>query len=139
MSLAWMDSQCRRDVLEEQFDSKGGRWKIGIEEKLAAFLKAEQSTESADTVKYDKFEEIVEDAHERAISEIKIPFTPVSRSLHLYFWIVDDEAVFAIPNYANRGKGRAIWTRDANIIGGLRSIHERLRRDQHYGHSHAAA
>jgi hypothetical protein len=139
MSLTWMDSECRKDVLEEQFVSKNPQWKFGIEEKLAGFLKAERSTETAETVSYSKFEEIVEDAHERAIKDIRISVKFVHRSLHLYFWILDDEAVFAIPNYANRGKGRAIWTRDANIVGGLKAIHERLQSDQNPGDSHAAA
>jgi uncharacterized protein YoxC len=139
MSLTWMDPQCRKEVLAEQFDPQNEEWKIGIEERLAAFLKAEQSTETAETVTYRKFEEIVEDAHERAIKDIRLPFTPVHRSLHLYFWILDDEAVFAIPNYANRSKGRAIRTRDANVIGGLRAIHNRLQKDQRSGNSHVAA
>jgi hypothetical protein len=114
--------------------------KAGIEKQLTTFLAAEGSTETVSTLTYDKFEEIVEQAHISAIDFIKLPYAEIHRSpLHLYFWIVDDEAVFAIPNYVNRGKGRAIYTRDGKIIGGLEAIHDRLQREQRSSDSHAVA
>jgi hypothetical protein len=139
ISLTWMDAQCRKMVLEEQF-GRGSEWKTGIEKQLTTFLAAEGSTETVETLDYDKFETIVEQAHITAIEQMRHPYTEVHRSpLHLYFWIVDDEAVFAIPNYVDRGKGRAIYTRDSSIIGGLEAIHERLQRDRRSRDSHAVA
>ena len=140
MSIAWMDPPCRKEVLKEQFQLEGkGDWKSGIEANLARFLEGEKSTKAVDSIRYDEFEGLVETAHNRFIELVdSVPIIPVHVTLHLYFWITDDEAVFAIPNYADGGKGNAIWTRDAKIIAGLRAIHDRLRKDQHSLNPHAA-
>jgi len=140
MSLTWLDPTCRKMVLKEQFEPDKGDWKKGIEGQLSVFLKGEQSTKSVEALTYGEFENLVEHAHTTTIDQINLPHKELTRGpLHLYFWIIDDEAVFAIPNYVNRGKGRAIYTRDGNIIGGLELIHERLQREKDAADLHVAA
>jgi len=137
LSLIWMDKQCRVAVLREQFkpnlaetatDEERNRWKNNHRDKLKFFLQAEGDPRDADSLPFEEFEKLVENAHERMISDLRaVGYTPVHRSLHLYFWIVDDTAIFAIPNYEDRGKGRGFWTRDKNIVNGLQIISERLK------------
>lgn len=140
MSIAWMDPPCRKEVLKEQFQPEGKQnWKSGIEGNLARFLEAEKSSKTVESITYDEFEGLVEAAHNRFIGLVdSVPIIPVHVTLHLYFWITDDDAVFAIPNYANGGKGNAIWTRDTKIIAGLKAIHDRLQKDQHSHNPHPA-
>lgn len=141
MSLAWMDSPCRKAVLKEQFDPPGKHnWKEGIEEKLTRFLESEAAlhTHAADRITYQQFEDLVEQVHENFILSVgPVPIIPVHVTLHLYFWITDDEAVFAIPNYAEGGKGHAMWTRDSKIVEGLKAIHGRLCKEQQYASPHS--
>ena len=132
MSILWMDEKCRKKVLEEQFARNGKiNWPSGIDKKkLADFIANEGASADVneDTITYDDFEKLVEAAHKNIISGMRdiIGDKRVHRDLHLYFWIIDNQAVFAIPNYSDGGKGRAIWTRDANIIDGLQAISDRL-------------
>jgi hypothetical protein len=141
MSLAWMDAPCRKAVLKEQFDPpEKQNWKEGIEEKLKRFLESEASLHNytADTVTYLQLEHLVERVHENFIQSMgSVPTIPVHVTLHLYFWIIDDEAVFAFPKYAEGGKGYAVWTRDPKIIEGLKAIHARLYDEQQSANPHA--
>jgi hypothetical protein len=130
ISILWMDSECRKSVLQEQFcpdqpDQPG--WKEGLEEKLQIFLTA-VSDQDVRNLKYYEFEKLVEQAHcLMAASVNKVVGPPLHDTLPLYFWIIDDEAIFAIPNYKDRGEGRAFHTRDMSIVKGLEFISDRLR------------
>jgi hypothetical protein len=131
ISILWMDSDCRKSVLREQFcpdqpDQPG--WKDGLGEKLEIFLNSIGSDQSVKDLRYYEFERLVEQAHSRMAEAVnRVVGQPLHDTLPLYFWIVDDEAIFAIPNYKDRGEGRAFRTRDKSIVEGLKLISNRLR------------
>ena len=51
----------------------------------------------------------------------------VAEDMCVYFWLVDNrEAIFSIPSFAEAGDERGFYTRDADLIAGLREIRRRL-------------
>jgi hypothetical protein len=147
ISILWMDADCRRRVLREQFSPGPGdtwksglendTWKSGLDKELNRFLRDEGSQKTFETVRYKEFEDLVEAAHVKMIDFMNpIPLTILHRTLPLYFWIVDEQAIFAIPNYKNRGEGRAFQTRDGSIVKGLQFISERLRDEKELEDGH---
>lgn len=133
VQIVWMNSDRRQQLLREQFkpssDDDATVWKTDVVRKrLTLFLERYARDKNANLITYAEFNAIVEHQHAKIITDLQAAELKEHRDrLHLLFWIVDDEeAIFAIPNFADRGRGLGFYIRDKKIIDGLRSIYSRL-------------
>lgn len=133
LRIIWMNAGRRKQLLKEQFkpahNGDASRWKTDlVRKKLTDFLELYAHDKAVNLITYEEFEAIVEDQHVAMIRSMQAAQPREHKDrLHLMFWVADDEeAIFAIPNFTERGRGLAFYTKDPKIIGGLLSIYDRL-------------
>jgi hypothetical protein len=135
VEITCLKSERRIDLIHEQF-SKGEReWETWKRRHVQEFLKAHHRDVTVEELTYTQFTSFLEEENLRILRMFREAFTKDDAKIHevdahipIYFWIVDDSAIFTIPIFSKTAIEHGFQTSDKDIIRGFRAIRDRYLR-----------
>jgi hypothetical protein len=143
VEITYLKPARRVELIREQFLNVEKDWDTWKKEQehVREFLEAHHKDVTVEALTFKQFMDFLEEENLRTVRILEeealkdtTDILDVEEHVPIYFWIVDNKAIFTIPVYSKAAIEYGFQTSDEDIIGGFLAIRDRyLRKASHHG------
>lgn len=130
VEITYLKHARRVELIREQFLFVEEKWDTWKRQHVRKFLQAHHKNVTVEALSFQQFIDFLEEENRRIIGIFKEGvdgdrIREVKEHVPIYFWIVDDKAIFTIPVYTKSAIEYGFQTSDEDIIKGFLAIRDR--------------